>query len=115
MKAGALTFSVTIYIICAVIAISLIMARRFLPVFGQDGQGAELGGNTVLKYISASVLLFLWFLFVLLLDVHRLLFHFHSFLLDAHMLLFHNSFLLDVHFASTLAWIQVQCIEVFHR
>ena len=59
MKAGALTFSVTIYIICAVIAISLIMARRFLPVFGQDGQGAELGGNTVLKYISASVLLFL--------------------------------------------------------
>ena len=66
MKAGALTFSVTIYIICAVIAISLIMARRFLPVFGQDGQGAELGGNTVLKYISASVLLFLWFLYVIL-------------------------------------------------
>merc|ERR1711899_103675 len=66
VKAGALTFSVTIYIICAVIAISLIMARRFLPVFGQDGQGAELGGNTVLKYISASVLLFLWFLYVIL-------------------------------------------------
>merc|ERR1712014_404746 len=54
VKAGALTFSVTIYIICAVIAISLIMARRFLPIFGQDGQGAELGGNTVLKYISSS-------------------------------------------------------------
>merc|ERR1719449_351155 len=41
VKAGALTFSVTIYIICAIIAISLILIRRFVPVFGQDGVGAE--------------------------------------------------------------------------
>ena len=61
-----MTFSVTIYIICAIIAISLILVRRFLPVFGQDGLGAELGGNNILKYISAVILLFLWFLYVIL-------------------------------------------------
>merc|ERR1711971_182769 len=66
VKAGALTFSVTIYIICAIIAIGLILIRRFVPVFGQDGVGAELGGNTILKYISAVILLFLWFLYVIL-------------------------------------------------
>merc|ERR1712037_337570 len=66
VKAGALTFSVTIYIICAIIAIGLILIRRFVPVFGQDGVGAELGGNTTLKYISAVILLFLWFLYVIL-------------------------------------------------
>merc|ERR1712218_46729 len=65
VRAGALTFSVTIYIICAIIAISLILVRRFLPVFGQDGVGAELGGNNILKYISAVILIFLWFLYVL--------------------------------------------------
>jgi len=66
VKAGALTFSVTIYIICAIIAISLILVRRFVPVFGQDGVGAELGGNVILKYISAIILVFLWFLYVIL-------------------------------------------------
>jgi len=66
VRAGALTFSVTIYIICAIIAISLILVRRFLPVFGQDGVGAELGGNNILKYISAVILIFLWFLYVIL-------------------------------------------------
>merc|ERR1712083_659559 len=66
VRAGALTFSVTIYIICAIIAISLILVRRFLPVFGQDGLGAELGGNNILKYISAVILIFLWFLYVIL-------------------------------------------------
>merc|ERR1712038_1808648 len=66
VRAGALTFSVTIYIICAIIAISLILVGRFLPVFGQDGVGAELGGNNILKYISAVILIFLWFLYVIL-------------------------------------------------
>ena len=66
MKAGALTFSVTIYIICAFIAISLILVRRFVPAFGQEGVGAELGGNNILKFVSAVILLFLWFLYVIL-------------------------------------------------
>jgi solute carrier family 8 (sodium/calcium exchanger) len=66
VKAGALTFSVTIYIICAVIAITLILIRRFVPAFGDGNQGAELGGSKLLKYVSAGILLFLWFSYVLL-------------------------------------------------
>ena len=34
-------FSVTLYTICALIAITFIIARRYLPLFGK----AELGGN----------------------------------------------------------------------
>merc|ERR1712088_577644 len=66
VKAGALTFSVTIYIICAIIAITLILVRRFVPAFGDGSSGAELGGNKLLKYVSAGILLFLWFAYVLL-------------------------------------------------
>ena len=66
VKAGALTFSVTIYIICAIIAITLILVRRFVPAFGDGSTGAELGGNKLLKYVSASILLFLWFTYVIL-------------------------------------------------
>ena len=40
MKAGALTFSVILYTIAAILGIGLIMARRFLPFFGSS----ELGG-----------------------------------------------------------------------
>merc|ERR1712179_446282 len=40
VKAGALTFSVTVYIICASIAIFLILLRRFVPVFGDGTVGA---------------------------------------------------------------------------
>merc|ERR1712061_913661 len=66
VKAGALTFSVPIYIICAGIAITLILVRRFVPTFGDGTIGAELGGNKLLKYISAGILLFLWFTYVIL-------------------------------------------------
>jgi len=67
VKAGALTFSVTIYIICALLAILLILVRRFVPAFGKgDGIGAELGGNVVLKYLSAGLLLSAWFMYVIL-------------------------------------------------
>jgi len=66
VKAGALTFSVTIYIICAFTAIVLIFLRRFLPIFGDGTIGAELGGNKPLKYVSAFILVTLWILYVLL-------------------------------------------------
>jgi len=62
VKAGALSFSVVLYTICAILAIALIMARRFLPMFGS----AELGGNKWLKYASAGFLIFLWIAYVLL-------------------------------------------------
>jgi hypothetical protein len=41
VKAGTLGFSVTIYTIFAILGILLILARRFLGIFGN----AELGGN----------------------------------------------------------------------
>merc|ERR1719228_2020713 len=66
VKAGALTFSVTIYIICAFTAIVLIFLRRFLPIFGDGTIGAELGGNKPLKYVSTFILVTLWILYVLL-------------------------------------------------
>ena len=62
MSAGSLGFSVTLYSICAVMAIALITIRRFTPFFGQ----AELGGPTGPKYASGIFLVFLWILYVLL-------------------------------------------------
>jgi len=62
VKAGTLAFSVMIYTICAIAAITLIMVRRFLPIFGN----AELGGPNVTKWASSIFFIGLWFLYVLL-------------------------------------------------
>jgi len=43
-------------------AIALILARRFLPVFGS----AELGGTKWAKYASSGFLVFLWIAYVVL-------------------------------------------------
>jgi len=59
---GTLTFSVMIYSICAILAVATILARRFLPVFGQ----AELGGTKVPKWICSVFFLALWFLYIIL-------------------------------------------------
>jgi len=61
VEAGSLGFSVTLYTICAIAAVCLILARRILPLFGQ----AELGGNVVMKYLSGGFLVFLWILYVI--------------------------------------------------
>ncbi len=45
----------------AVIAISLLIARRFLKPFGQ----AELGGPKVAKWVSAGIMVTLWVLYIL--------------------------------------------------
>ena len=55
-------FSVIVYTVCAILALGLIIARRFLPVFGS----AELGGSKPFKYASSALLVGLWFLYVLL-------------------------------------------------
>jgi len=62
VPAGTLTFSVLIYTICAILALAVIMARRFLPVFGN----AELGGAVVPKWICSMFFLTLWFLYIIL-------------------------------------------------
>jgi len=62
VEAGALSFSVVLYTICAILAIALILARRFIPVFGS----AELGGTKWAKYASSAFLVFLWIAYVVL-------------------------------------------------
>lgn len=62
VEAGALGFSVTLYTICALIAIIFLIARRYLSLFGK----AELGGNVVMKYVSGGFFILLWVLYVVL-------------------------------------------------
>jgi len=62
VEAGSLGFSVTLYTICAILAVVLIFTRRFVPLFGN----AELGGNKVMKYVSGGFLVLLWVLYVTL-------------------------------------------------
>jgi len=66
VEAGSLGFSVTVYTICAVIAIGFLMVRRFVGAFGN----AELGGNVVLKYVSGGFFLVLWVMYILLSSLH---------------------------------------------
>uniref|UniRef100_A0A5K4ERZ8 Putative sodium/calcium exchanger n=1 Tax=Schistosoma mansoni TaxID=6183 RepID=A0A5K4ERZ8_SCHMA len=60
VQPGSLGFSVTTYCIFALVAIFLILYRRKKSI------GGELGGPKVAKYISASFLFFLWFVYILL-------------------------------------------------
>ncbi|XP_014673050.1 PREDICTED: sodium/calcium exchanger 3-like [Priapulus caudatus] len=62
VPSGSLTFSVALYTIAAVICISLLLLRRYVPVFG----GSELGGRVPQKYATAAVLITLWFTYVVL-------------------------------------------------
>lgn len=62
VNAGSLAFSVTCYTITAILAIILLMLRRSLAIFGN----AELGGNVGMKYVSAAILVSLWFTYVIL-------------------------------------------------
>ncbi|XP_076459259.1 sodium/calcium exchanger Calx-like isoform X2 [Babylonia areolata] len=58
VPSGNLGFSVILFTSCAVLAIALLVFRRFWD-------GAELGGSTVLKYISAAILVTLWGIYIL--------------------------------------------------
>jgi len=60
VEAGSLGFSVTLYTIFALSALTLIVCRRFFSVFGK----AELGGNNVLKYVSGFILISFWMMYV---------------------------------------------------
>ena len=62
VNAGTLSFSVIVYTTCAIAAVATILARRFLPVFGQ----AELGGTKTPKWICSAFFLILWFLYIIL-------------------------------------------------
>ncbi|KAK3913550.1 Sodium/calcium exchanger 2 [Frankliniella fusca] len=62
VPAESLGFSVMIFAIVAVLAIGLLMLRRYLKFFGQ----AELGGPTIPRVGSTVLLLLLWVLYITL-------------------------------------------------
>jgi solute carrier family 8 (sodium/calcium exchanger) len=57
---GSLGFTVTVYVISAIVAISLIMLRRHRLI------GGELGGPKSMKIFTCIFLFFLWILYVLI-------------------------------------------------
>ena len=59
---AALGFSVTLFTICAVTAIAILMLRRNLAFFGN----AELGGPVGPRWISFGLLITLWVTYILL-------------------------------------------------
>ncbi|ESP03914.1 hypothetical protein LOTGIDRAFT_91958, partial [Lottia gigantea] len=62
VNAGSLSVSVILYTVCALLAILLLLIRRYTAVFGK----AELGGPTIPKYGSAMFLIFLWIFYVIM-------------------------------------------------
>ena len=61
VKAGALSFSVALYTIAAIICLGLIIVRRYVKVFG-----GELGGKASLKWVCFVIMIVLWVLYILL-------------------------------------------------
>jgi solute carrier family 8 (sodium/calcium exchanger) len=59
VKAGSLNFSVIVFCSVACVCIFTFYIRRFFF-------GGELGGPTTCKYISATIMTFLWFLYIVL-------------------------------------------------
>eukprot|EP00095_Tigriopus_kingsejongensis_P006607 snap_masked-scaffold634_size121673-processed-gene-0.11 protein:Tk06607 transcript:snap_masked-scaffold634_size121673-processed-gene-0.11-mRNA-1 annotation:"sodium calcium exchanger 2-like" len=62
VQSGSLAFSVTIYSICAILGIGVLIGRRLIPGFGN----AELGGPTGTKWASGMFLVFMWIMYVAL-------------------------------------------------
>ncbi|XP_041364758.1 sodium/calcium exchanger 2-like [Gigantopelta aegis] len=58
---GSLGFSVVLYTLAAVIALFLLVLRRFLGVFGKG----ELSGAVIPKYLCATLFILLWVLYIL--------------------------------------------------
>ena len=56
------TFSIVVFMACAVLAMLLLILRRYLPFFGN----AELGGTKVGKYLSGGILIGLWVIYIVL-------------------------------------------------
>ncbi|KAJ8316782.1 hypothetical protein KUTeg_005666 [Tegillarca granosa] len=62
VPAGILSFSVTLYVICAVLGLALLVVRRYVGFFGK----AELGGPKGPKIVSGIILIFLWIFYVVM-------------------------------------------------
>jgi len=64
IPAGSLAFSVLVFTICAVIALCTLFGLRVTT-------GAELGGSKNLRIAVSSLMLFLWFMYILLSSLHE--------------------------------------------
>ena len=62
VKVGSLAFSVVIYTVCAITAISLLIVRRCVKPLGN----AELGGPKIPKIVFGIIFICLWIFYVLL-------------------------------------------------
>lgn len=62
VEAGSLSFSVTVYLIVAVLCLGVLMLKRSVPRLGLG----ELGGPLGVKWISAIFFVFLWLVYVIL-------------------------------------------------
>ncbi|XP_045213342.1 sodium/calcium exchanger 3-like isoform X2 [Mercenaria mercenaria] len=60
--AKSLGFSVVIYSVCAFLALSLLLVRRYVPALGR----AELGGPKIPKIICGIFLISLWVIYIML-------------------------------------------------
>ncbi|CAG7732673.1 unnamed protein product [Allacma fusca] len=86
---GSLGFSVLIYSIVAFITLGLILARRFLTVFGKS----ELGGPTGSKWATGIFMVFLWFVYIILsslqaygyIDIQLIIYESTQFIIDKMM------------------------------
>ncbi|XP_041473930.1 sodium/calcium exchanger 3-like isoform X3 [Lytechinus variegatus] len=67
VPAGGLAFSVATYTICAIVCIIILMIRRYAGFFGK----AELGGPPIGRYVSASILISLWFIYIILSSLYE--------------------------------------------
>ena len=62
VSSGSLSISVVTYIICALICLGLLVARRYVKVLGR----AELGGPAGAKYFTGIFYILLWIVYVLI-------------------------------------------------
>lgn len=62
VEAGSLSFSVMVYVILAIISLSILVIRRYVGFLGK----AELGGPTVAKYVTACIFVSMWLIYVVL-------------------------------------------------
>ncbi|CAL1545354.1 unnamed protein product [Lymnaea stagnalis] len=58
---GTLGLSVTIFTVCAILLIIMLVARRQFPIFGK----AELGGPKTFKHLTGMIALVMWVLYVI--------------------------------------------------
>lgn len=59
MKAGALGFSVVVFICVALVCITILLIRRYVV-------GGELGGKPLGRYVSCTALCSLWCIYILM-------------------------------------------------